>query len=93
MRCLSSHPNVAHLRRCGGILAFDAVIDEPKARRSFARRYAAHALAAGVLLRPIGSTVYLMPPYVLDTEEISFLSATAMEALERALDPRGSHAR
>jgi adenosylmethionine-8-amino-7-oxononanoate aminotransferase len=93
MRCLSSHPNVAHLRRCGGILAFDAVIDEPKARRSFARRYAAHALAAGVLLRPIGSTVYLMPPYVLDTEEISFLSAAAMEALERALDPRGSHAR
>jgi adenosylmethionine-8-amino-7-oxononanoate aminotransferase len=37
----------------------------PAALPDFARRYARHALAQGVLLRPIGSTLYAMPPYVI----------------------------
>ncbi|AOB30040.1 adenosylmethionine-8-amino-7-oxononanoate aminotransferase [Bordetella sp. H567] len=83
---LATHPRVEHMRRCGAILAFDVVLDDDRARRGFARCYARHALAAGALLRPIGRTVYLMPPYVLDDEEIGLLAGAAMEALERTLD-------
>jgi adenosylmethionine-8-amino-7-oxononanoate aminotransferase len=92
LRGLASHPRVTHLRRQGAILAFDAVIDDPGAQRSFARRYSAHALAAGALLRPIGRTVYLMPPYVLDDRESTLLASATLEALERALDPEDGHA-
>jgi adenosylmethionine-8-amino-7-oxononanoate aminotransferase len=88
LRGLTEHPGVAHLRRCGSILAFDAVLDDVHAQRNFSRRYARHALAAGVLLRPIGRTVYLMPPYVLDGDEISLLAAATVEALERTLNDR-----
>ena len=35
---------------------------------NFARRYARHALAHGLLLRPIGATLYAMPPYVLEED-------------------------
>lgn len=87
---ISTHPRVRHLRRCGTILAFDAVVDGQE-RHDFARRYAAHALAAGVLLRPIGRTVYLMPPYILDDDEIALLAAAAIEALERTLNDQGGH--
>ncbi len=83
---LATHPRVAHMRRRGAILAFDVVVDDGPARQGFARRYARHALAAGALLRPIGRTVYLMPPYVLDDEEIGLLASAAMEALARTLN-------
>ncbi|ARP80216.1 adenosylmethionine--8-amino-7-oxononanoate transaminase [Bordetella genomosp. 8] len=84
---LASHRHVAHLRRCGAILAFD-VRGGAHADGGFARRYARHALAAGALLRPIGRTVYLMPPYVLDPQEIACLASATLQALERSLDPR-----
>jgi adenosylmethionine---8-amino-7-oxononanoate aminotransferase len=52
---------------------------------TFAQRYAQHALDAGALLRPIGRTVYLMPPYILDEEEIAQLAAATLTALEKTL--------
>uniref|UniRef100_UPI0039EFD2D5 adenosylmethionine--8-amino-7-oxononanoate transaminase n=1 Tax=Bordetella sputigena TaxID=1416810 RepID=UPI0039EFD2D5 len=82
---LAERSDVAHPRRCGGILAFDAVVDDARAAGSFARRYARHALALGALLRPIGRTVYLMPPYVLDEEEIAMLASATIAALDRTL--------
>ena len=36
-------------------------------------------------LRPIGNTVYVMPPYVLGDEESAFLAQKTSEALEAAL--------
>jgi hypothetical protein len=43
----------------------------PGARSTFARRFFTSAVENELLLRPIGRTVYLMPPYVLDEEEIA----------------------
>ena len=58
---LADHPRVSHLRQTGMITAFDVDTDDP----GFSRRYHLAALEHGVLLRPIGNTVYFMPPYVL----------------------------
>jgi adenosylmethionine-8-amino-7-oxononanoate aminotransferase len=41
----------------------------------------------GLLLRPLGNTVYFMPPYILGDEEIELLGGTAEQALEEALSP------
>jgi adenosylmethionine-8-amino-7-oxononanoate aminotransferase len=40
------------------IAAFDVLSDDPH----FGRRFYRQALAASLLLRPIGNTVYFMPP-------------------------------
>ena len=61
---LAHHPRVRHARQLGMIWAWD--VDDR--RPDFARRYHRQALARGLLLRPIGSTLYVMPPYVLDAE-------------------------
>ncbi|UCH47765.1 MAG: adenosylmethionine--8-amino-7-oxononanoate transaminase [Betaproteobacteria bacterium] len=73
----NDHPQVCHLRQTGMITAFDVDIDDP----SFSRRYHFAALEQGVLLRPIGNTVYFMPPYVLSDHEIDHLVTGAQRAL------------
>jgi adenosylmethionine-8-amino-7-oxononanoate aminotransferase len=76
---LKHHPRSKNFRRCGMIFAFDAQPDE---QAGFARRYFAQGLQQQILLRPIGNTVYLMPPYIINDEEINCLATGAIKALE-----------
>ena len=78
---ISSHPRVRHARRKGMVFAWDVVSSLP----DFGRRYARHALAQGLLLRPIGQTLYAMPPYVIDEVEGELLAGGALAALEATL--------
>jgi adenosylmethionine-8-amino-7-oxononanoate aminotransferase len=63
------------------IWAFDAKTSDPL----FARRFHRAALARGLLLRPLGNTVYFMPPYVLGGEEIALLVNGTLDALNAVL--------
>lgn len=78
---LREDERVAHFRRCGMVWAFDVVQPVP----GFARAYAEAALREGVLLRPIGNTVYFMPPYVMDFDEWALLVRAARHALDVAV--------
>lgn len=77
---------VDHLRQCGMITAFD--VREPGAR--FAERFHLAARANGLLMRPIGATVYLMPPYVIGDDEIDLLVDGTLATLQAVAAP--SHA-
>ncbi|MDR2015141.1 MAG: adenosylmethionine--8-amino-7-oxononanoate transaminase [Azoarcus sp.] len=79
----SDHAAVRHLRQRGMVAAFD-VAGEGVAD-DFSRRFFVAALEAGALLRPIGHTVYFMPPYVMDEPELRALVGAAATALDRAL--------
>ena len=78
---LAAHPRVRHARQLGMIWAWD--VDTPLP--DFARRYQLQALARGLLLRPIGHTLYAMPPYLLDDEAIAHLAHNALAALNATL--------
>ncbi len=78
---LAHHPRVRHFRNTGMIWAFDVESDEP----AFARRFYQAALERELLLRPIGNTVYFMPPYTIIDAEIDFLVAGTCAALETTL--------
>lgn len=71
---LVDHPDVRHFRQCGMIWAFDAHIPDPAVASTFSRRFFTQALKSELLLRPIGTTVYLMPPYILNEEECNLLA-------------------
>jgi adenosylmethionine-8-amino-7-oxononanoate aminotransferase len=43
-----------------------------------------HALSRGVLLRPIGNVVYLMPPYVITPDEIAHVVNVASVGIDLA---------
>ena len=76
---LAHHRNVRAFRHLGTIWAFEVETREP----AFAARAFEMALARGVLLRPIGNTVYFLPPYVIGEAEFGELVAAGMEIAER----------
>ena len=74
-------PRVAHLRQRGMILAFDV----PNAPPRFAETFHLKARAHELLIRPIGSTVYLMPPYLIDDATAAFLAEAVTATLHDVL--------
>jgi adenosylmethionine-8-amino-7-oxononanoate aminotransferase len=77
---LASHPLVRDFRQCGMIVAWEVATQ----RDDFARWCFQQALEGGVLLRPIGNTVYVMPPYVVTGEELQTVVSCMNGILERA---------
>ena len=78
---VGGHPAVRHLRQQGMMLAFDV----EGAPAGFSRRFFAEALARELLLRPIGNTVYTMPPYIVSEAELAHLAGQTAAALEASL--------
>ncbi|MDR2299800.1 MAG: adenosylmethionine--8-amino-7-oxononanoate transaminase [Comamonas sp.] len=78
---LNAHPRVSNARQQGMIWAWDIDTALP----DFAQRYHEAALDRGLLLRPIGRTLYCMPPYVLDDADIAHLGQAALAALNTVL--------
>ncbi|HEY6772769.1 MAG TPA: aminotransferase class III-fold pyridoxal phosphate-dependent enzyme, partial [Oxalicibacterium sp.] len=82
---LRDDARVAHFRRCGMIFAFDAVIDDAQQAATFSRRFFSAALEHELLLRPIGKTVYLMPPYILSDDEIAHLASSVQTVFNKVM--------
>ncbi|KMN82334.1 adenosylmethionine-8-amino-7-oxononanoate aminotransferase [Chromobacterium sp. LK11] len=78
MAGLQARPDVRDFRHRGMIWAFE--VDTTRA--DFAQACFAAMLRRGCLLRPIGNTVYFMPPYTITDEEMAFLIAAAEATLE-----------
>ncbi len=74
LRPLATHAKVKHFRQQGMIWAFDAQVEDPSLAATFSRRFFTSALKHELLLRPIGTTVYLMPPYVLSDADTGMLA-------------------
>jgi len=75
---LAHHPHVRNFRHLGMIWAFEVAGAGPQ----FAQEAFALALSRGVLLRPIGSTVYFMPPYITTDEEFQLLVDAAIAIVD-----------
>jgi adenosylmethionine-8-amino-7-oxononanoate aminotransferase len=80
---LTNDPRVRHARRLGMMWAWDVVTDDP----AFSARFHQAALAEGLLLRPIGSTLYFMPPYVIDEAAMRQLVDGSLRALDKVWAP------
>jgi adenosylmethionine-8-amino-7-oxononanoate aminotransferase len=63
------------------IWAVDIATDDPDFRLRFYRE----ALQREILLRPLGNTLYFMPPYILDDADAALLAERAVAALNAAL--------
>jgi adenosylmethionine-8-amino-7-oxononanoate aminotransferase len=78
---VAQHPRVRHARQLGMLWAWDVDTDDP----AFSARMHRAALAQGLLLRPIGATLYFMPPYVIDEPAMRHLVDGTLRALDVAL--------
>jgi adenosylmethionine-8-amino-7-oxononanoate aminotransferase len=82
---LAEHERTTHFRQRGMIFAFDAIEHDRERASTFARRFFTTATENELLLRPIGRTVYLMPPFVLDDEEIAGLGERTLRVFESVI--------
>lgn len=76
MQALTDLP-IRHLRNTGMIWAFDV---ETKSKQ-FQRDFYQATLQRGLLLRPIGNTVYFMPPYVISESEMDWMVEQTQQLL------------
>ncbi|MEO8676992.1 MAG: adenosylmethionine--8-amino-7-oxononanoate transaminase [Casimicrobiaceae bacterium] len=75
---LAAHRAVRNVRQTGMIVAFDV----ETARPDFARWFFTQGLERELLLRPIGRTVYFMPPYIVTDDEFAALVAGTLDILD-----------
>jgi adenosylmethionine-8-amino-7-oxononanoate aminotransferase len=77
---LSCHPRVKRCRGLGTVAAFD-LDGEEGYLSAVGPKLAAYALEAGVLLRPLGNVVYLLPPYCTSAEDLGHAYAVIEQFL------------
>ncbi|MBR6001034.1 MAG: adenosylmethionine--8-amino-7-oxononanoate transaminase [Oxalobacter sp.] len=81
---IRQHGKVRHFRNKGMLWAFDVGMLEEEVV-TFPRRFFQVALRHEVLMRPIGNTVYLMPPYVTTEKEAAWLAERVGMVLQEVI--------
>ncbi|AHG63392.1 adenosylmethionine-8-amino-7-oxononanoate aminotransferase [Advenella mimigardefordensis DPN7] len=70
-------PTIRHPRVTGTVAAFDLPASYPQAAGQLHQRF----LEKGLLIRPIGQTVYLLPPYVISQAQLQAAYETIGQVL------------
>jgi adenosylmethionine-8-amino-7-oxononanoate aminotransferase len=83
MAGLAARSDVTRLRVIGSILAFDVKSASGAYQSSESRTLRDWYLAHGLNIRPLGQTVYLMPPYCITDNELDRAYAGMVEGLDR----------
>ena len=86
---VKDHSHVSDVRQCGMILAIEMAKDKANKtpfdwRERRGMQVYEHGLENGVLLRPLGNVVYMMPPYIIKKEEIELMLKVAIEGIHLA---------
>ena len=83
---LKVHPRIRTVRQTGTILAMEWETGTGTSYFSSLRdRLYAYFLEAGIILRPLGNILYILPPYCITSDELNYIYnkiETALEELE-----------
>ncbi|MFG1480079.1 adenosylmethionine--8-amino-7-oxononanoate transaminase [Xanthobacter sp. V4C-4] len=69
-----------NVRRCGTITALDLKVGDGGYLAQVAPRLMAFFLARGLLVRPLGNTIYVLPPYCVTGDDLAEVYAAIAEA-------------
>ena len=77
---LASVPGLINPRQCGTMIAVDLATSEAGYLADVGPKLKAFFLERSLLLRPLGNTVYVMPPYCISGEDLSAVHEAIAEA-------------
>jgi adenosylmethionine-8-amino-7-oxononanoate aminotransferase len=81
---LQDHPKLLNVRQTGTILALEWKTDRGTSYFNDLRdKLYNFFLDGGIILRPLGNIIYILPPYCISNEELAYIYAKIEEALER----------
>lgn len=78
---LQQHPKVKNVRQLGVILAFD-LATEMERYGDLRNKLFSFFMERGVFLRPLGNTIYLLPPFIIKPNELEVLYQSIRDCLE-----------
>lgn len=70
---VADDPAFENARQIGTIAALDVKVEDAGYLADVGPRLARHFIDRGVLLRPLGNTIYVMPPYCIGSEELDLV--------------------
>jgi adenosylmethionine-8-amino-7-oxononanoate aminotransferase len=89
---IKNHPRVRNTRRIGTVAAFDVVTKEKNGYLNNLRDWMeTYSITNGVIIRPLGNTVYLMPPYCITDEQLEKTYSTMyamLDTLDKVDEPK-----
>jgi adenosylmethionine-8-amino-7-oxononanoate aminotransferase len=86
----AAHPNVADARHIGTVAAIELRVPDAGYLSSLRPRLYQYFLSRGVLLRPLGNVVYILPPYVITPEQLNYVYDVIQDSLAIAATDRSS---
>ena len=82
---LRSLHQVGDARQIGTLAAVELRVDDPGYLSSLRPKLYGFFLDRGVLLRPLGNVVYILPPYVIESDDLHRVHDVVVEAIETLL--------
>ncbi len=78
----AAHPAVTDIRHIGTVAAIELKVPDAGYLSSLRPRLYEFFLSRGVLLRPLGNVVYILPPYVITPDQLNFVYDVIRDSLE-----------
>lgn len=80
---IKTHPKVKAIRQTGTIIAIEWETGNETSYLSNLRNLLyAYFLDKGIILRPLGNIIYILPPYVISDDDLDYIYAAIKSALE-----------
>ncbi|HVA17875.1 MAG TPA: adenosylmethionine--8-amino-7-oxononanoate transaminase [Candidatus Dormibacteraeota bacterium] len=73
LAAIANHPAVGDVRSIGTAAAIELRADDPGYSSRLRPKLYEFFLDAGILLRPLGNVVYVLPPYVITADELHYV--------------------
>ena len=89
---LARHPAVADVRTIGTVMALELDASDAGYFSSLKPALYDFYLSKGVLLRPLGNVVYILPPYVITADQLHYVYDVIAESLDRVPQFAGQRA-
>ncbi|BEV03144.1 adenosylmethionine--8-amino-7-oxononanoate transaminase [Chryseobacterium gambrini] len=80
---LKNHPKIENVRQTGTIIAWEIKNDEKTSYfNEIGKVLYREFLKRGIIMRPLGNVMYLVPPYCIRSEELDFVYRNILEVLD-----------
>lgn len=82
LAAIRNHPAVGDVRQIGTMAAIELRADDPGYGSKLRPKLYKFFLDSGVLLRPLGNVVYILPPYAISSRELNYIYDRIAESLD-----------
>jgi adenosylmethionine-8-amino-7-oxononanoate aminotransferase len=82
LAAIANHPAVGETRSIGTAAAIELCADDPGYASKLRPKLYNFFLEAGILLRPLGNIIYVLPPYTISPQDLHYIHDRIADSLE-----------